>query len=343
MRLNSIVQRLFYCLLTIYISLFSVLSMADDIPELSAWMIDKTNTLSAAQQSELNKLLENHEKQTQEQFIVLMIPTLNGESIEEYAVKVFEKWQLGQKGKDNGLLLVIAKNDRKLRIEVGYGLEGKITDAVSGRIIRNDIAPYFKNNDYFGGINHGVQKLLTILNDASLTGGAEIKLAPEASNLLKVINKFLTVIIILIPLLLYAYIKFTFKKKIPHLLVLSILISIVPIAFVYYLSVYLLFSIKGFALPIERESFVFYLKDISSSYLGVIIVIFMLTIIYQKIKNIVLIIFFGKNPISEKDTNKKLDFDSDFFNSSSSSSSSSSSRPSGGGGRNGGGGASGGW
>jgi len=94
---------------------------------------------------------------------VLTVPTLEGVSIEEYAVTVFNTWKLGQKGKDNGVLLIVAPKDRKLRIEVGYGLEGTMTDGIAGSIIRNAITPFFKNNDYDRGIDEGVRAIINVL------------------------------------------------------------------------------------------------------------------------------------------------------------------------------------
>jgi len=117
--------------------------------------------------------LKKHEAQTSNQVAVLTVPTIGEESIEDYAVRVFEAWKLGQKGKDNGVLIVVVPNERRMRIEVGYGLEGTLTDGLAGRIIRNDMTPRFKEGDYNGGIEAGVKSVISLLE-----GGK----APEAED-----------------------------------------------------------------------------------------------------------------------------------------------------------------
>ena len=107
-----------------------------DIPYLTGRVTDNAQILSPETSRSLTDSLKAHESRTGNQIAVLTIPTLNGESIEEYAVEVFKEWKLGQKGKDNGILIVVVPNDRRMRIEVGYGLEGTITDLMAGQIIR---------------------------------------------------------------------------------------------------------------------------------------------------------------------------------------------------------------
>lgn len=131
------------------------------IPKFNSRVVDLTNTLTAEQKSTLEQQIIKVETPQGAQIGVLLVPTTGGDSIEQYAVRVFDRWQLGKEGADNGVLLVIAKNDRTLRIEVGYGLEGVITDVQSGRIINQRITPAFKNNDYYQGIVNG----LTAISD----------------------------------------------------------------------------------------------------------------------------------------------------------------------------------
>jgi len=100
------------------------------------------------------------EKSDSTQIVLLTIPSLEGEVLEEYSIKVVEKWQIGQKGKDNGALLLVVKNDRKIRIESGRGLEGTLTDLVSGRIIRNEMTPAFKRGEYDVGVARGVGAIM---------------------------------------------------------------------------------------------------------------------------------------------------------------------------------------
>ena len=95
--------------------------------------------------------------------MVLTVPTIGSESIEEYATRVFDAWKLGQKGKDNGVLVVVAPKDRKMRIEVGYGLEGTLTDATASRIIRNEMTPQFKADNFDGGVESGVNAIVALL------------------------------------------------------------------------------------------------------------------------------------------------------------------------------------
>ena len=141
-------------------SVFCIAAPAN-IPKLDQRVNDFTNTLSFQEWQELEHLLKSYEDTTSTQIVVLMINSLEGESIEEYANKTFEVNKIGQAKKDNGVLLVIAKQDRKVRIEVGYGLEGALTDALSSQIIQKDIIPYFKVSDnYFGGIATGVDAII---------------------------------------------------------------------------------------------------------------------------------------------------------------------------------------
>ena len=122
-------------------------------PELWGTRIhDETKTLSTASINELEQQLKAHEDSTSNQIAILIVPSLNGEPIEDYTHQVAEKWKLGQADKDNGALLFIALNDRKVRIEVGEGLEGVLPDAICNQIIRNELAPYFRQDNYEGGI-----------------------------------------------------------------------------------------------------------------------------------------------------------------------------------------------
>lgn len=119
------------------------------------WVHDDAHILSAQTKSELENLLKEERDTTSNQIAVLTIPSLEGDDMANYAVKVFEKWKLGQTKKNNGVLFVIAPNDRKVRIEVGYGLEGVLTDALASRIIRNEVAPFFKSNNFDAGVKAG--------------------------------------------------------------------------------------------------------------------------------------------------------------------------------------------
>src|SRR5437867_12855714 len=126
------------------------------IPKLTARVTDLTNTLSASERQALEGKLADWEQRTGNQLVVLIIPSTKPEPIEAYSIRVAEAWKIGRKGQDNGALFVIAKDDRKMRIEVGYGLEGVLTDAMSRRIIADDVAPLFRQNRFAAGINVGV-------------------------------------------------------------------------------------------------------------------------------------------------------------------------------------------
>ena len=133
-----------------------------DIPPLKSRVTDLTGTLPAQQVVPLEQRLAACEKEKGVQIAVLMVSTVQPESIEEYAVRVIEQWKIGRKGIDDGVLLVIAKNDRKLRIEVGYGLEGALNDATAKRIISEDIVPHLKHGDFAAGVNAGVARILRV-------------------------------------------------------------------------------------------------------------------------------------------------------------------------------------
>jgi uncharacterized protein len=133
------------------------------VPPLKARVTDLTATLSSQQTATIEQTLAGFEKRTGSQIAVLIVATTQPETVEQYAVRVEEAWRLGRKGVDDGVLLLIAKNDRKLRIEVGYGLEGALTDAIAKRIIVDDIAPYFLHNAYFDGINAGVARIIKVV------------------------------------------------------------------------------------------------------------------------------------------------------------------------------------
>jgi uncharacterized protein len=136
-----------------------------EVPPLTAPVTDLAELLSADQAEQLNELLLDYETETSNQFAVLIIPSLEGEVLESYSIRVAEAWALGQADKDNGLLLLIALAERRLRIEVGYGLEGVLTDAFCGRVIDNTIVPYFKNEQYFEGITAGLLDLIRQTGD----------------------------------------------------------------------------------------------------------------------------------------------------------------------------------
>ena len=130
-----------------------------EVPTVRGYVNDRADILAPATEEKLEQFLRGFEQSDSTQIVVLTIPTLDGESLEEYALKVAEKWGIGQKGKDNGALLLIARDDRQMRIEVGYGLEGRLTDLLAGRIIDNEIKPRFRAGDFDSGVLAGVQAI----------------------------------------------------------------------------------------------------------------------------------------------------------------------------------------
>src|SRR5690349_14504157 len=145
-----------------------LVALAAEIPPLKARVTDLTNTLNAQQRDALEQTLAEFEQRKGAQIAVLMLPTTQPETVEQYAVRVQESWRLGRKGVDDGVLLVVAKNDRRLHIEVGYGLEGILPDAIAKRIIDNDITPRFREGDFYGGIRAGVDRIMRVVEGEKL-------------------------------------------------------------------------------------------------------------------------------------------------------------------------------
>lgn len=132
------------------------------IPPLTARVTDLTGTLTQAQAATLEARLKDFEAHRGSQIAVLIVPTTAPEGIEQYGIRAGEQWKLGRKGVDDGALLIVAKNDRALRIEVGYGLEGALNDATAKRIISEDIVPRFQQGDFYGGISAGLERIMAV-------------------------------------------------------------------------------------------------------------------------------------------------------------------------------------
>lgn len=138
------------------------------VPPLTARVTDLTGTLTAEQKSNLEQTLQAFEAKKGSQIAVLIVSTTEPEAVEQYSIRVAEQWKLGRKGVDDGALLLIAKNDRAMRIEVGYGLEGILPDVVAKRIIAEIITPYFKTSDFYGGIKAGVEAMIKVIEGEPL-------------------------------------------------------------------------------------------------------------------------------------------------------------------------------
>ena len=143
-------------------------AFAANFPALTGRVVDQANIIPAESRQAIEAKLTDLETKSGIQLVVATVTSLDGQEIEPYANELFRVWKLGEKTKNNGVLLLIAPNERRVRIEVGYGLEGTLTDALSQVIIANAITPRFKTSDYAGGITRGVDDIITVLTtDAS--------------------------------------------------------------------------------------------------------------------------------------------------------------------------------
>lgn len=150
------------------------------VPFLSGRVVDEAGMLSSAAKERIEAKLADLEKTTGAQVVVLVVPSLDGEPLEDYTVRVAQTWKLGQKGKDNGVLLFISRDDRKMRIEVGYGLEPKLTDLQSHQILDEVIRPRFQEGDFDGGVEQGVDAIGKLLSGQPLPPRPE---APSADQM----------------------------------------------------------------------------------------------------------------------------------------------------------------
>lgn len=142
------------------------------VPPLQTLVTDLTATLTPEQRAGLESRLRAFDERKGSQLAVLIVPTTRPEAIEPYAMRVVEQWKLGRKKVDDGVLLLVAKNDRSVRIEVGYGLEGVLSDAITNRIINDVIVPRFKQGDFFGGIDASVEQMIKLIDGEALPAAA---------------------------------------------------------------------------------------------------------------------------------------------------------------------------
>jgi uncharacterized protein len=149
---------------------YSAVSTSQEIavPAITQRVTDLTGTLDSQQQAALESRLAQLEQQGGSQVAVLIVPTTQPEAIEQYSIRVVDQWKLGRKGVDDGILILIAKNDRQMRIEVGYGLEGAIPDAIANRIVDEIMAPHFRQGDFYGGLAAAVDQLARLIEGESL-------------------------------------------------------------------------------------------------------------------------------------------------------------------------------
>jgi len=146
-----------------FVQVFPGYAETPDLPALTGRVVDRAGILSDTVETALSSKIEAHEKAAGDQIVVVTLPDLMGRSIEDWGLLLGRGWGIGQKGKDNGIVFLIAPNERELRIEVGYGLEGSLPDATANEIIQSDVIPHFKQGDMEGGVTAGLDAILAAL------------------------------------------------------------------------------------------------------------------------------------------------------------------------------------
>lgn len=220
-------------ILTIFL-IFNFLNadISENFPKLTGRVVDVANILTPEVKNQLTQTLKEEEDKTSNQIVVVVLNTLNGYSIEEYAYQLGRFWGIGQKNKNNGVILLISMSERKMRIEVGYGLEGALTDAISKEIIENTLKPNFKAQQYEQGILKAVDKIITVIKGEYIT-------KPENSSKNESFIVLMILVFILFSLLnkFSKYIKNQFLYKISSPFMVSSLFSLV-LSFLAFFTVY---------------------------------------------------------------------------------------------------------
>ena len=159
-----------YLLLVLFCLVGSLSFAADEIaiPPLTARVTDLTGTLTPDQKAQLENVLAQIETTKGAQVAILMLPTTQPETIEQFGIRLAEAWKVGRKGVDDGAIVIVAKDDRRMRIEVGYGLEGEIPDVIAKRIVSDVMTPHFKQGDFYGGLQAAVEAIGKIINGEAL-------------------------------------------------------------------------------------------------------------------------------------------------------------------------------
>lgn len=152
-----------FALIVLWVAVASTAASALDVPYLTGRVVDTAEILSGGASDRISSILKAHEDSTTNQVAILTVPNLGDENIEDFALRVFNEWGLGRADADNGVLIVVAVQDRRMRIEVGYGLEPILTDGAAGRVIRDVMTPHFRDGDFDLGIEEGAQAVLAIL------------------------------------------------------------------------------------------------------------------------------------------------------------------------------------
>jgi uncharacterized protein len=170
------------------------------VPPLSGRVVDQTGTLSSGEVAALTQKLRDLEARKGSQIAVLIVPTTEPETIEQYSIRVAEAWKIGRRRIDDGALVVVAKNDRKLRIEVGYGLEGALNDATARRIIDEIITPRFRSDDFAGGISAGIDRMIRVIDGEKLPAPepSAQRQSPGSFSSIDPLNPFLIIPVLLL-------------------------------------------------------------------------------------------------------------------------------------------------
>jgi uncharacterized protein len=163
---TQMLQYLQYKFIILLVALFAQISAQpiQSIPPLTGRVVDLTNTILPKQKDSIENVLADAELQKGRQIAVLIVPTTKPETMEQYSIRVAENWKIGRKGNDDGVLLIIALQDKEVRIEVGYGLEGDLPDITCKRIIETNVVPYFKIKEYEKGIEAGITEIISVVN-----------------------------------------------------------------------------------------------------------------------------------------------------------------------------------
>ena len=166
------------------------------VPQLRSPVTDLTNTLTREQLASLEQKLLAFEQRKGSQIAVLLVPTTQPEAIEQYSIRVVEAWRLGRRGVDDGVLVLVAKDDRAVRIEVAYGLEGALPDVIADRIVEQVIVPRFRNGQFYEGINEAVDRIVAVLDGEALPEPAQRTRSPQADGIGSVLPILLMVVFV---------------------------------------------------------------------------------------------------------------------------------------------------
>ena len=193
----SKIRWLFLLFIALFVGLAYGASDLVAVPPLTGRVVDLSATFDAAQLAQLENRLRTFEDRKGSQIAVLIVPTTQPEAIEQYAIRVADQWKIGRKKIDDGAILVIAKSDHALRIEVGYGLEGALNDATSKRIVADIILPLFKQNDFVGGINAGVDSMIKVIDGELLPASKPLTVAGDFSDIKQILPVVLVAAVVL--------------------------------------------------------------------------------------------------------------------------------------------------